>query len=173
LSRDLRGVRAPHRDTEGSSRRSPRPPTPRTGLFQGWVHAPGKPSPELPFGCKNLASPGLETVSPECPRYHAIAGQRTSRASRGILGAAALLMLCAALVPRAAALAKHKVVGSTPITRSQVDTCYVEARQKYPPPRYEVVVGGGTSVEGFLQNYPRFRPAGTKGAGGKTKARRE
>lgn len=50
---ELRGVRAPHRDAEGSSRRSPRPPTPRTGLFQGWVHAPGKPSPELPFGCKN------------------------------------------------------------------------------------------------------------------------
>jgi hypothetical protein len=46
---------------------------------------------------------------------------------------------------------------------------YAEARNKYPAPRYEVVLGGAPSLDNFLQNYPRFRQEGTKPAAGDTK----
>jgi hypothetical protein len=46
---------------------------------------------------------------------------------------------------------------------------YADARQKYPAPRYEVVLGGAPSLDNFLQNYPRFRQEGTKPAAGETK----
>jgi hypothetical protein len=46
---------------------------------------------------------------------------------------------------------------------------FMEARTKYPAPRYDVVLGGAQSMEMFLKTYPRFRKGGPGSAPGGTK----
>jgi hypothetical protein len=43
---------------------------------------------------------------------------------------------------------------------------FVARREKFPPPRYDLVLGMAESMDAFLTNYPRFRRGGGGGADG-------
>jgi hypothetical protein len=48
-----------------------------------------------------------------------------------------------------------------------MEAAYAAARQKYPPPQYEVVLANAPNLEAFVKNYPKFGGAAPKGEGPK------
>jgi hypothetical protein len=59
----------------------------------------------------------------------------------------------------------QKPVSVTDVDEKTMEKAYADARRKYPPPQYEIVLAVGQNLEGFYESYPRFKgaPEGGKG----------
>jgi len=58
-----------------------------------------------------------------------------------------------------------KPVAVDDVEEGQLEGAYAKAREKYPPPQFDVVLANAPNLDSFLKNYPRFRGAAPAGGG--------
>lgn len=59
----------------------------------------------------------------------------------------------------------QKPVSVSDVDEKTMEKAYGDARKKYPPPQYDIVLATAPNVEAFYKNYPRFQGAAPKGEG--------
>jgi len=59
-----------------------------------------------------------------------------------------------------------KPVAVDDVEEGKLEDAYATAREKYPPPQFDVVLANAPNLDSFLKNYPRFRGAAPTDAGG-------
>jgi hypothetical protein len=64
----------------------------------------------------------------------------------------------------------QKPVSVDETDEAKMEAAYAAARQKYPPPQYDLVLANAPNLEAFLKNYPKFQGAAPTDSGGGTSA---
>ena len=133
-----------------------------------WVRLLFKaPKPELPGA--EQAAPDAAPATKPAPRPAARSKRRPTRPRAPDAPGRRMLAILAVRdnetgeVLELRELVEHERQNAAPI--------YAAMRKKYPPPRYDLVIGMAASMDDFLRSYPRFRRRGKMSGGGGTDGR--